>query len=339
MVVLLGLLHFDWTGYEKRLPGISEIKSIYMDSSFYPLTYQPASDPAAQAVDYMYTPVKAIYTDQENIARIHALHRQIIANGPDHKKPSLSQRRNTERICLAYELAGGKRMYRQYDIYIPDYTGSLKPIYESREYKEMHNQIFRVNPAEVDFIDIIGYESDKHLRLVDPVLIAQAIEHLKTDIYADTYEEIVNINSKPPWASINLQLTNIQTRSYSQEWKKTYTNFEQWLKDTGKYEQVRLLPGTDITCAFIDRVSVRDDKDLHGPYAKARRLDLTELEERPGILKITDPEQLEWCLRQYYRNDEQAAYEIFFVRNNGDVISGFLGEAGAPAFIQEHFAG
>jgi ABC-2 type transport system permease protein len=339
MVVLLGLLHFDWTGYEKRLPGISEIKSIYMDSSFYPLTYQPASDPDAQAVDYMYTPVKAIYTDQENIARIHALHRQIIANGPDHKKPSLSQRRNTERICLAYELAGGKRMYRQYDIYIPDYTGSLKPIYESREYKEMHNQIFRVNPAEVDFIDIIGYESDKHLRLVDPVLIAQAIEHLKTDIYADTYEEIVNINSKPPWASINLQLTNIQTRSYSQEWKKTYTNFEQWLKDTGKYEQVRLLPGMDITCAFIDRVSVRDDKDLHGPYAKVRRLDLTELEERPGILKITDPEQLEWCLRQYYRNDEQAAYEIFFVRNNGDVISGFLGKAGAPAFIQEHFAG
>jgi hypothetical protein len=63
------------------------------------------------------------------------------------------------------------------------------------------------------------------------------------------------------------------------------------------------------------------------------------LEERPGILKITDPEQLEWGLRQYYRNDEQAAYEIFFVRNNGDVISGFLGEAGAPAFIQEHFAG
>jgi hypothetical protein len=74
-------------------------------------------------------------------------------------------------------------------------------------------------------------------------------------------------------------------------------------------------------------------------YDFKRRLDLTELEERPGILKITDPEQLEWCLRQYYRNDEQAAYEIFFVRNNGDVISGFLGKAGAPAFIQEHFAG
>jgi ABC-2 type transport system permease protein len=49
MVVLLGLLHFDWTGYEKRLPGISEIKSIYMDSSYYPLTYQPANVPAAQA--------------------------------------------------------------------------------------------------------------------------------------------------------------------------------------------------------------------------------------------------------------------------------------------------
>jgi ABC-2 type transport system permease protein len=340
MVVLLGLLHFDWTGYEKRLPGISEIKSIYMDSSYYPLTYQPANVPAAQAVDYMYTPAKAIFTDQDNIARIHALHRQIIANGPDHQDSSLSKgTRNTQRICLAYELAGGKRMYRQYQIPIPDYTGSLKPIYESREYKELHNQIFSVNPAEVDFIDIYGFEADKNLRLVDPELIAQAFAVLKTDIYAETYEEMVNINGKPPWANVNIHIKNLQDRSFSQDWKKTYTNFEQWLKDTGKYEQIRLLPGTDITCAFIDRVSVSDDKELQGPYAKTRRLDLAELEDRPGILKITDPEQMEWCLRQYYRNGEQADYEIFFVRNNGDVISGFLGKAGAPAFIQEHFAG
>ena len=81
-----------------------------MDSSFYPLTYQPASDLAAQAVDYMYTPVKAIYTDQENIARIHALHRQIIANGPIIKTLPVSKEEHRAHLP-AYELAGGKRMY------------------------------------------------------------------------------------------------------------------------------------------------------------------------------------------------------------------------------------
>ncbi|MDD4335122.1 MAG: hypothetical protein PHY77_05905, partial [Desulfotomaculaceae bacterium] len=57
----------------------------------------------------------------------------------------------------------------------------------------------------------------------------------------------------------------------------------------------------------------------------------------PGILKITGLEQLEWCLSLYHRNREQAAYEVFFVLNSGEVISGFLEETSAPAFIREHF--
>lgn len=339
VVILLGLLHFDWTGYEKRLPGIGEIKSIYMDGSFFPLTYQPAGVSALQTAEYVYIPVKAIFTGKENIARIHALHRQITANRPNRKEFSLSKNpTNIRQICLAYELTDGKRMYRQYEISTTDYADSLRPIYESREYKELHNPIFSVSPAEVDFIDIHGFETGKNLRLVDPELIAPALAVLKTDIYAETYEEVVNINGKPPWANVDIHIKNIQNRSFNQNWKKTYTNFERWLKDIGKYEQARLLPGTDISCAFIDRVSVGDEKDLEGrPYVKTRRMDLAELEKRPGILKITDPEQLEWGLREYYGNSEQAAYEVFFVRNNGEVISGFLGEAGAPSFIREHF--
>ncbi len=336
MVLLLGLFHFDWTGYESRLPEISEIKSIYMDSSFFPLNYQP-DVPAAQDVDYVYTPVKAIFTDQDNIARIHALHRQIIANGPDHKESSLSKSmKNAERICLSYELENGKRIYRQYEIPIPDYAGSLKPIYESREYKELHNHIFSVSPAEVDFIDITGYEANKSLRLIDRESIAQAFTALQGDIYNETYEEIVNTNSRPPWAHVSIHIKNVNNRSFSQDWKKSYANFAQWLKDTGNYEKARLVPGVDITCAFIDRVPTKNEEDSAMPQSKTRRLDIASLEEKPGILKITGLEQLEWCLSQYHRNSE-ADYEVFFVLNSGEVISGFLDEASAPAFIRERF--
>ena len=90
----------------------------------------------------------------------------------------------------------------------------------------MHNQIFRVNPA-------VGYRYYR-LRVRQALapgrsgVIAQAIEHLKTDIYADTYE-IVNINSKPPWA---ISISNLQTFRPAFVGVENIHNFEQWLKDT-----------------------------------------------------------------------------------------------------------
>ncbi|MDD3654692.1 MAG: DUF6449 domain-containing protein [Desulfotomaculaceae bacterium] len=346
MVVLLSLFHFDWTGFEKKLPELSEVKSVYMDNSFYPLTYVPANVLAANAQVtedlYTYTPVKAIFTDKNNIARIYSLHEQIIASRLDKKEFSLSRStKKPGRICLAYELENGKHIYRQYAFATTDYADSLKPIYESREYKEMHKETLRVNPAEVDFIEINGTvdRPNKNLRIVDPELIAQAVAALQCDIYDETYEEIVNINGKIPWAQVHIQVKN---RSFSQDWKKSYVNFEQWLKDTGKHDQVRLLPGADIACAFIDRAPAINEEDSERPQSKTgqltRQLDIAALEEKPGILKITGQEQLEWCLRNYYENSERAVYQVVFVKNDGETISGFLGEADAPSFIKEHFS-
>ncbi|MDD4169961.1 MAG: hypothetical protein PHD36_06875 [Desulfotomaculaceae bacterium] len=340
MLVLLGLFHYDCTGYEKKLPELSEVKSVYMDNSFYPLSYVPPANAHVTEVWHQYTPVKAIFTDKDNIAHIYSLHQQIIANRLDKKETFLSKNtRNAVRICLAYELENGNQIYRQYnDIIEVEYADILKPFYESREYKELHNGILRVNPAAVDFIEINGTVNtrtpSKNLRIVDPELIAQAIAALQSDIYDETYEEIVNINRKIPWAQVHIQLKD---RFINQEWEKSHLNFEQWLKDTGKHDQVRLLPGVDISCAFIDRAPAVSEEDSERPQSKTtRQPDLAALEEKPGVLKITGPEQLEWCLR-HYGNNEQAAYQVVFVHNDGGTISGFLGEADAPSFIQEHF--
>lgn len=334
MAVLVGLFHFDWTGYEKSLPELSEVKSVYMDYSFYPLTYRPAAvPPDAQADDYIYTPVKAIFTGQENIARIHALHRQIIANRLDREASAPSpSTRYTRNICLAYELTGGKWLYRQYSIAEPDYADNLQPIYESRAYKELHNQTLGINPAEVDFIDIEGYRSNKRLRLVDPELMAQALDALKKDIYAESYTEMVNLSGKTPWAHVNIHMDN---RSFSQDWKKSYVHFEQWLKDSGSHDRVRLLPGVDINYALLVKPP---DRNEAGRQQKpgAGHLDIQALENKPGVLKISDPAKIEWCLRNYHENREGAAYQVFFALNGGDVLSGFLDTAGAAPFIQEH---
>lgn len=333
MVLLLGLFHFDWTGYEKRLPEIGEVAGVYMDASFHSFIYQPAAPDSETVYYYSEGPGKAVFTDQENIAHIYALHQQIIAHREDNKKTASSVgNRYAPQICLAYELPGGKHLYRQYGIDPEMYAGNLKPIYESREYKELHNAIFHINPAEVDFIEISGHHySNKKLRIIEPEAIAQVFSALQADIYDQTYEEIVG--GRPSWASVEIRVKN---RVFCQDWKKSYTHLEQWLKDSGNYEQARLMPELDLACAYIDKFSAPDEEEDRIPRSKEWMMDPESLAQRPGVLKITDPDQMEWCLREYYGDDTEAAYEVFFVLKNSGIISGYLKGTDAPAFIRNH---
>ncbi len=65
---------------------------------------------------------------------------------------------------------------------------------------------------------------------------------------------------RTPWAHITILLDN--PRRVDLDWKKSYAYFEQWLKETGKYNQARLLPGEDITSAIVDRMPNLDKQDL-----------------------------------------------------------------------------
>jgi len=77
MIVLIGLFHYDFTGYEKRLPVLSDVKSIYMDNSFYAFSYVPAANAQSYigseivVIEYDSLPVKAIFTEKDNITGIY----------------------------------------------------------------------------------------------------------------------------------------------------------------------------------------------------------------------------------------------------------------------------
>lgn len=337
MIALLGLFHFDCTGYEKRLPGLSEVKSVYMDNSFYALNYAPTTNAPAYGDEYDFAPVKAVFTEKDNLAGIYSLHQQIVANRLDEKEGFLSStNKYSERICLAYELKDGSHIYRQYEIAAAEYADSLKPIYESQEYKQLHNEILNIDPAAVDLIDISAPGANKNVRIADPELIAQAVDVLRRDVYDETYEEMASVKQRTPWARITILLDN--SRRVDLDWKKSYAHFEQWLKESGKYNQARLLPGEDITSAIVDRMPDLDQQDLAKQAAVIKQEAILGLEDKPGILKITDPEKLELCLRNYGTNGEQAAYKVVFLLNNGGTFSGSFFETDAPSFVKEHFA-
>lgn len=338
VIVLIGLFHYDFTGYEKRLPELSEVKSIYMDNSFYAFNYVPAANAQAYGgSEYDYPPVRAIFTGKDNIAGIYSLHQKIVANRLVEKESFLSKRTKdySERICLAYEMKNGSHIYRQYEIAAPEYADRLKPIYESREYKELHNRILSINPADVDLVEIHASEANKNVRIVDPELIARAVDVLQREVYDETYEEMTASKQRPPWANITVCLKN--QRRVDLDWKKSYADFEQWLKETGKYNQARLLPGEDIASAIVDKMPGLNKQEPDKHPANIRQ-EFQQLENKPGVLKITDPEKLELCLRNYNANGEQAVYKVVFLLNNGGAFSGFISEVEVPAFVKEHFA-
>jgi hypothetical protein len=46
---------------------------------------------------------------------------------------------------------------------------------------------------------------------------------------------------------------------------------------------------------------------------------------------------MEICLHNYTYTDQQP-YRVFFVLNNGGLLSGGFSEVDAPGFVKEHFA-
>lgn len=351
IIGLTGLLYTDCTGYEKELPEMSQIKSVYMDSYYYPLIHWDAIDAKVG-----FKPSKAIFSDQDSIAHIHALHQQIIAQRGEEKGVALGHARlypeRGERVCLAYELENGRHLYRQYVISAAAYRDQLKPIYESREYKIHHYKVLRVNPDTIKLIDLHSCEGNKHVRIVEPDRIKQAIAVLQKDVLMQSFEEMT-LNQRPPWADINIMLAlpdsqdnmpavaadgimTVPQDNYYQmgmSWQKSYINFERWLQETGLYGQARLLPEEDIVHAIINYAP--DGIDENG-YRKL--LEAQNIEGKPGVLKITDPDKLELCLRNYQGGyTKEPAYSVFFRVNSGSTFFGSIPSAEAPDFIKQHF--
>jgi ABC-2 type transport system permease protein len=343
IIGLIGLLHADFTGYEKRLPELSQIENVYMDSYFHPLIYGDSIN--TRTTDNR--PHQAIFTEKNNIAYIHALHQEIIANRGEEKGIATANSNiRKERVCLAYQLRNGKRICRNYNIPVSKYTQQLKPIYESREFKMHHNEVLRLDLATIKLIEINSRDGNKNMQITDPKLIQQAITVLQSDIYAESYEEMM-FDQRPAWADITITVPrnnapDTSTHDVTIEdnyqgihisWQKSYINFEHWLQSTGLYEQSRLFPG-EISFAIIDSAPDGNDNKNY----RNNLIEASKLEEKPGTLKITDADKLEICLRNYedYYTKE-AAYPIFFKLKNGSTLSGIFLADTAPDFVKQHF--
>lgn len=322
IVLLIGGLNYDLIGYEKRIPPLANVKSVYLDGSFYRLN-------AAKTVQASYVgrtsndnnyqrQVTMVYTDPENVAYIHELHQTIIENRKT-EKPRVYDRSIPQRVwCFAYHMQDGRTVYRQYKVPVERYAAQIKPIYESQEHRKMFYDILNISPLQVDLLQLTANEVNRSVKITDPALIRQAVTALQYDARSQTYEEMTS--NYPPWAEVNLLLSEGKRLHLS--WNKSYVYFENWLQGVGEYNNARVM-SDDIEYVLVEKGSDNDPRTRSRYRTIESEQYLLKLEKEGNCLRITDPQQIEKLLRSYtYKDDE--TYRVYFVMQNGNFFSGGL---------------
>lgn len=326
------LLNLDITGYEQKLPTANEIEHAYFGDSVYLLKESESDDYGEAAVygDYKAYPTKALnkvdrfyFKDKGNISLILKLHEQVIENRNNRFHNPLTY----QNIVIAYELKNGATIVRQYQVPNEAYDKFLKPIYETKEYRYSNNDLLRLKEdITIDKITTSSYSAiPKKYETVNPQQIAEIINVLKTDMLQEPYEEMAT--EREVWGEIELLLNN--NKRLNIPWKKSYHQFDEWLKGNNLLEQARVVP------ADIAYILVARNKDyVDAPVGMA--VDYVDLfQGNTDTIKIEDPDEIEACLTATsWRMEEEYVAAIYYKNAKEPEYRGL---ETAPSFIADHF--
>ncbi|TCO75239.1 DUF6449 domain-containing protein [Marinisporobacter balticus] len=329
LIVFTGI-KFDLVGYEKRIPNIADIQSVYYGNGLY----RYWSDEEDRD-NHLKT--------AENIHLVRALHSEVIA----HKDEFIQKRENrsTERIGIAYNLKNGKTLTREYDVptEFVNTNDAISKIYESTEYKMNYYDIFHLNLNKVNYIDIDPKLKDisEPVKIVVSDEMGEMINAIKADILDETYKEFMN--NKSHWADIHI-IYHDKEKSLESEyrnndiyiaWKKHDKHLSSWLKQNGYYEKSRIMP-KDIDYIIIEKTSKEiKNSDSYDPMELKKELKENKNEKR---LEIKDKEQMEEILVNYgvdWRDEKSYMIGIYYTNGVNDLV--WMTQENAPEFVKNFF--
>lgn len=328
MIILLLGMKFDIVGYEKYVPALEKVDSVYFDRGFYELI-ESEEDRS--------------FCNKENWNNIQQLHKYIINN----KDKNLERDNTNQSVAIAYKLKNGRTIKRSYDISKEDYIKYLKPIYESREYKKINNRIFDINDSDIEKITIRPVEnSNKVTYITDKEEIRECLEILKDEINNQKYEDM--IDRKADWADIDISL--IENKKEEDEdkiehkydnrinmvWDKSFVKFEKWLEEKDYIKNSRIT-SEEVAYATVEKVENKDDIHID-QYDRH----INQNDKNIKRLDIRDKDKIEMCLRNYENNyrdrDSSAKYIIgFYSEDKNNIVYGSFEEDSAPDFIKDFF--
>ncbi|QXM05666.1 hypothetical protein [Crassaminicella indica] len=329
MILLIGAIELDLTGYEKRLPDIKNIEGAYFDH--HTNTFKEDDH---------------LFHEKENLINIQNFHQMIINNQKTIENSIKTRDERTTSVAIGYKYKNGNTLIREYSIpYAMKYKNPyIKKIYESKEYKIINNKIFSTDVNNIDCIYIEAYNVDRQITIFNQNEIKEFVDILKEDIINQTYEEMNSNQAK--WAEIRIVYPkNLEKASYKQkddfktiylDLKKSYNGLEKWLKQKGYYKNVRILP-KDIEYAVVTKIKDSTNPDII--YKEISKFDPTHIKElKDKAIVIKDENNIEKLLKSYNMSSlKDRKYCVIFYLKNRNTIIGWYSQKNALDFIKASF--
>ncbi|SDH63535.1 DUF6449 domain-containing protein [Desulfosporosinus hippei] len=237
IVLLLGGLSLDVSGFVKRVPSPEEVEKVYFsynyDDWFY---FEKEKNPEFLESRYQdrghfedNPPI--LLESQENIAGVIELQKHLIK---ERRREAGSSR------YIIYTLKNGDYILRQYNINEADQSDAafLKPIYESLEYKKLKFPAMRLVPEDIKLMSASDHRSGKRpVDLTGTKEIRELTELLKNETIKMSYEDMTSSRESYIWISV---LENNKRNEQNILVQSSFSSLLSWLKDKDYYNQFAL---------------------------------------------------------------------------------------------------
>jgi ABC-2 type transport system permease protein len=237
IVILLGGLSLDVSGFVKRVPSPEEVEKVYFGYNYNDWFYfEKEKNPEfleSRYHDggYFENNPPILLESQENIAGVIELQKHLIK---ERKRETGSSR------YIIYTLKNGDYIIRQYEINEADQkdTALLKPIYESLEYKQLKFPAISLVPDDIKLMTVRDDRSGKRpVNLTGSKDIRELTELLKNEMIKMSYKDMTSSRDSYIWISV---LENNKSNEQNILVRSSFTSLLNWLKDKGYYDQFAL---------------------------------------------------------------------------------------------------
>ncbi|OEH94168.1 hypothetical protein [Bacillus solimangrovi] len=314
IAVVVVAIKVDVFGYETKIPETAEVKNVYYGSNVY------------RFKEKLEEGENPFHSDEQYINDILSLHHKIVNEKTEFNEEEFGYR-DLERSTIVYELEDGSMVAREYVTPLTVVATELKPIYESEIYKR-NDFNFDLLDKNIGLLRLSGRHVDKELNIYDLEKINEFKKLLRQDILSLKYEDM--IASRPEWGDFEITVIDDGNVDYDYsrhyDWDKRYKGIENWMKDNGYLEQVRVM-ANDIVKLEIAQINQTEEEF----YDSDKKFD--EITDKDKVIKITETTQMEQLLNHSHYG--YGKYVILVTLKSGRSFTEQLDETHVPDSIKK----
>lgn len=166
----IGIIKFDLTGFEKRIPRIEDIDSVTIDTPLYDRYYGGKE--------------LCVLKENKNIESVLSLHQELIKQD--------SHKHYSRNIYICYNLKNGKKLVRDYKVNFDEYRELLIPVYENEEAIKGSFSLLSDTKKKCTNIEIQDRRLENNVITIYPneEIMPKIISALKKDVVNCTFDDL-----------------------------------------------------------------------------------------------------------------------------------------------------